>query len=101
MPALTAALRARPFAAERRSTRFVVLQHGINDAQNATALAPPLRRMVERVQAEGRVPIVTGLARGGVVGIAARCSPTGGRSRPIRPTSRPTACIRARPTPRG
>ncbi|WP_172705834.1 GDSL-type esterase/lipase family protein, partial [Variovorax paradoxus] len=63
VPALTAALRARPFAAERRSTRFVVLQHGINDAQNATALAPPLRRMVERVQAEGRVPVVTGLAR--------------------------------------
>lgn len=57
----TAAQRAKSFAEIPRTTRFVVLQHGINDALIGSDLATHLYEMAEISNREGRTPIITGL----------------------------------------
>lgn len=43
-------------------TRFVVIEHGMNDAGNGFDYESPLRTMVQRVKALGAVPVITGLS---------------------------------------
>lgn len=57
----TAVQRAKIFAKNPRTTRFVVLQHGINDALVGSDLATHLYEMAEISKREGRIPIITGL----------------------------------------
>lgn len=57
----TATQRAKTFASSTRTTRFVVLQHGINDALIGSEFATPLYEMAEISKKEGRIPIITGL----------------------------------------
>ena len=57
----TAAQRAKKFAEIPRTTKFVVLQHGINDALTGSDLATHLYEMAEISKREGRIPIITGL----------------------------------------
>lgn len=59
----TAAQRAKTFPGSPRTTRFVVLQHGVNDALLGSDLATPLYEMAEISKREGRIPIITGLSR--------------------------------------
>ncbi|KPU88094.1 hypothetical protein APR50_43935 [Variovorax paradoxus] len=59
----TATLRATAFPRVRLTTRFVVLQRGINDAMRGWQIEYPLRTMVGLVQAEGRGVVLTGLTR--------------------------------------
>ena len=60
----TAAIQREPsFAATPITTRFVVLEHGINDGQLGYPYEAPLRSMVAHVQAAGRTPVITGLTR--------------------------------------
>ena len=59
----TASQRAPAFVKMPVETRFVVLEHGLNDGLFGKDLAPALRSMVAHVKAEGATPIVTGLAR--------------------------------------
>lgn len=59
----TATQRATAFPRVRLTTRFVVLQRGINDAMRGWQLEYPLRTMVGLAQAEGRTVVVTGLTR--------------------------------------
>ncbi|MDQ0038033.1 lysophospholipase L1-like esterase [Variovorax boronicumulans] len=59
----TAVQRAKEFAKSQRTTRFIVLQHGINDAMIGSDLATYLYEMAEISKGEGRVPIITGLTR--------------------------------------
>lgn len=62
VPGETAVTRAATFNNEHRTGRFVLFEHGVNDAAGGTAYEPALRGMVEYVKAEGRTPIVTGLS---------------------------------------
>ncbi|MFH0134835.1 GDSL-type esterase/lipase family protein [Variovorax sp. VaC1] len=58
------ALKRLPFLlSDPITTRFVVIEHGLNDAGNGFEYEKPLRSMVQRVKALGKVPIVTGLSR--------------------------------------
>jgi hypothetical protein len=59
----TAFARAPEFAKTPVTTRFVVLEHGINDAQFGKPYEPALRGMVAHVKAAGRIPLITGLSR--------------------------------------
>ncbi|MFS2055322.1 hypothetical protein ACEN8K_41785, partial [Variovorax sp. CT11-76] len=59
----TATLRATAFPRVRLTTRFVVLQRGINDAMRGWQIEYPLRTMVGLAQAEGRGVVLTGLTR--------------------------------------
>lgn len=56
-------LRLPSFLADQIDTRFVVIEHGINDGGNGFDYREPLRSMVQRVKALGKTPIVTGLSR--------------------------------------
>jgi lysophospholipase L1-like esterase len=57
----TATQRAKTFASSTRTTRFVVLQHGINDALIGSEFATSLYEMAKISKKEGRIPIITGL----------------------------------------
>ena len=61
----TAAGRAPEFVKVPVGTRFVVLEHGINDGLfgRVQDLAPALRSMVAHVKAQGATPVITGIAR--------------------------------------
>lgn len=59
----TATQRAPAFTKLSLSTRFVVLQHGLNDGQFRQPYEPALRGMLAHVQAQGRTPVITGLSR--------------------------------------
>ncbi|WP_232081147.1 SGNH/GDSL hydrolase family protein [Variovorax sp. WDL1] len=56
-------LRLPTFRREAIETRFVVIEHGMNDAGNRFDYAEPLRSMIRGVKAMGKTPIVTGLSR--------------------------------------
>lgn len=55
-------LRLPVFLADQIDTRFVVLEHGMNDGGNGFDYREPLRSMVQRVKALNKTPIVTGLS---------------------------------------
>lgn len=60
----TAAIQREPgFVATPVATRFVVLEHGINDGQLGYPYEGPLRSMVAHARAQGRTPVITGLTR--------------------------------------
>ena len=61
----TAAGRAPEFVKLPVGTRFVVLEHGINDGLfgRVQDLAPALRSMVAHVKDQGATPVITGIAR--------------------------------------
>lgn len=44
-------------------TRIVVIEQGLNDAGNSLPYEAPLRAMVQRVKALGKLPIVTGISQ--------------------------------------
>lgn len=67
VPGETAVTRSLTFNNEQRSGRFVVFEHGVNDAAGGTAYEPALRGMVDYAKAEGRIPIITGLSVQSVV----------------------------------
>jgi lysophospholipase L1-like esterase len=56
-------LRLPTFRRDVIDTRFVVIEHGMNDAGNRFDYAEPLRSMIRGVKALGKTPIVTGLSR--------------------------------------
>ncbi len=58
----TAHVQLTEFFSEEFTTRFVVLQYGINDAGSDFPLELPLRTMIRYVQATGQKPLLTGLA---------------------------------------
>ena len=62
-PGESAARRMPALINEQISSRFVVVQFGINDAGAGTAYEPAMRAILERVKALGRTPIVTGISR--------------------------------------
>lgn len=45
------------------NSRFVVIEHGVNDAGLGLPYEPALRKMVQMAKAEGRTVIVTGLSQ--------------------------------------
>ncbi|VTU34264.1 SGNH/GDSL hydrolase family protein [Variovorax sp. RA8] len=55
-------LRLPSFLADQIDTRFVVIEHGMNDAGNGFDYREPLRSMVQRVKALKATPVVTGLS---------------------------------------
>ena len=55
--------RSSIFMRDRIDTRLVVIQHGMNDAGQRFDYAEPLRKMIHRLKALGKTPIVTGLSR--------------------------------------
>lgn len=55
-------LRLPSFLADQIDTRFVVIEHGINDGGNGFDYREPLRSMVQRVKALKATPVVTGLS---------------------------------------
>ncbi|KQW64892.1 hypothetical protein ASC92_05535 [Variovorax sp. Root411] len=59
----TAGQRARTFESERRTGRFVVIEHGINDSIQRLPVEAPLRQMIDIARREGREVILTGLSR--------------------------------------
>lgn len=59
----TAAQRAPVFSKLTLTTRFVVLQHGLNDGQFSQPYEAALRDMLSHVLAQGRTPVVTGISR--------------------------------------
>ncbi|RUR71879.1 SGNH/GDSL hydrolase family protein [Variovorax guangxiensis] len=50
------------FMNDRITSRFVVIEHGLNDAGNGFDYETPLRTMVQRVKALQKTAIVTGLS---------------------------------------
>jgi hypothetical protein len=62
-PGSTAAQRAPVFSGLALTTRFVVLQHGLNDGQFGRPYERPLRDMLSHVRAQGRTPVITGISR--------------------------------------
>lgn len=59
----SAHMRRPSFVKERMAARLIVLQYGINDAGNGYAYEPALRAMIEHVKYEGKIAVVTGIAR--------------------------------------
>lgn len=59
----TATERSRSFDKERRTARFVVIEHGINDVARGLELEAALRRMIAISREEGREVVLTGLSR--------------------------------------
>lgn len=59
----TASARSAAFASEARSSRIVVIQHGLNDVMQNLPLEPALRAMVTQSRAEGRDVVLTGLSQ--------------------------------------
>lgn len=55
-------LRLSEFLNMSISSRFIVLEDGMNDAGHDFDYEQPLRAMVQRVKAQGKTPIVTGLS---------------------------------------
>lgn len=51
------------FLSDTIDTRVVVIEHGMNDAGNGFDYAEPLRSMLQRVKALGRVAVVTGISQ--------------------------------------
>jgi len=56
-------LRMPKFMNDDIDTRFVVIQHGLNDAGNGFSYETPLRTMAQRVKSLGRTLVVTGISR--------------------------------------
>lgn len=59
----SAHLQLEAFLNDTFDSHVVVIQFGINDAAHGYEYETPLRAMVRRVKATGRVPVVTGLSR--------------------------------------